>query len=281
MVHPFCWELSDAMEQNIYKYRPFSHSKKEPQVLFKHSPWHYSSLPLFKNWDVLPCKAGYSSFLRQIGDLEIQISCLNYKSKTRSSDIFQKDQVTSNKMRRYKKTRKDTPFHMVHPFCWVLVRKNIFWVVEFFYSLCDDAFSKLPLHRGLSFFIEWGVRKIQGFQAWNNFFSKNGFGGSLGSYWKVFHHGTLRNHFQGVVVGFARRPGGEKRAKIRWKIDETFLPLKYPICVQSWWKIDKREKSSSYMPKNSPEMVFKPLFPRENGPIFTIFCHYLRSNGLQ
>ena len=145
MVHPFCWELSDAMEQNIYKYRPFSHSKKEPQVLFKHSPWHYSSLPLFKNWDVLPCKAGYSSFLRQIGDLEIQISCLNYKSKTRSSDIFQKDQVTSNKMRRYKKTRKDTPFHMVHPFCWVLVRKNIFWVVEFFYSLCDDAFSKLPL----------------------------------------------------------------------------------------------------------------------------------------
>ena len=47
------------------------------------------------------------------------------------------------------------------------------------------------------------------------FFSKNGLGDSLGSHWKVFHHGTLRNHFQGVVVSFGCQPGGEKRAKIR------------------------------------------------------------------
>ena len=32
-------ELSAAaMEQNMYKYRPFPHSEKQPQVLFRYSP---------------------------------------------------------------------------------------------------------------------------------------------------------------------------------------------------------------------------------------------------
>ena len=32
--------------------------------------------------------------------------------------------------------------------------------------------------------------------------ASNGLGAFLGPNWKVFHHGTLRNHFQGVVVVF-------------------------------------------------------------------------------
>ena len=59
------------------------------------------------------------------------------------------------------------------------------------------------------------------------FFAYNGLGAFLGPNWKVFHHGTLRNHFQGVVVAFGSRPGGEKRVKIRWKFNCIFLPLKY------------------------------------------------------
>ena len=64
---------------------------------------------------------------------------------------------------------------------------------------------------------------MQGTEGWERglgisglkyFFSENGLGGSLRSHWKVFHHGTLRNHFQGVVVAFGSRPGGEKGAEI-------------------------------------------------------------------
>ena len=47
------------------------------------------------------------------------------------------------------------------------------------------------------------------------FFANNGLGGFLGPKWKVLHHGTLRNHFQGLSTAFRSRPGGEKMAKIR------------------------------------------------------------------
>ena len=47
------------------------------------------------------------------------------------------------------------------------------------------------------------------------FFANNGLGGFLGPNWKVFHHGTLCEHFQGVVIAFRSWPGGENGAKIR------------------------------------------------------------------
>ena len=46
------------------------------------------------------------------------------------------------------------------------------------------------------------------------FFGNNGLGGFLGPHWKVFHPGTLSGHFQGVVIAFRSRPGGEKRVKM-------------------------------------------------------------------
>ena len=39
------------------------------------------------------------------------------------------------------------------------------------------------------------------------FFANNGLGGFLGPNWKVFHHGTLCEHFQGVVIEFRSWPG--------------------------------------------------------------------------
>ena len=49
-----------------------------------------------------------------------------------------------------------------------------------------------------------------GFQGSTIFFVNNGLGVFLGLQWKVFHHGTLSKHFQGVVIAFGSRPGGEK-----------------------------------------------------------------------
>ena len=64
---------------------------------------------------------------------------------------------------------------------------------------------------------------MQGTEGWERglgisglkyFFSENGFRGFLGSHWKIFHHGTLRNHFQVLVVLFGSQPGGEKRGEV-------------------------------------------------------------------
>ena len=54
-----------------------------------------------------------------------------------------------------------------------------------------------------------------GFQGLKFFFGNNGLGGFLGPHWKVFHHGTLSGHFQGVVLAFGSQPGGEKMDKIK------------------------------------------------------------------
>ena len=65
--------------------------------------------------------------------------------------------------------------------------------------------------------------------------------------------------------------GGEKLAEKGQKINQTFLPLKDAIYTQSRWQIDGHENSSSYMPKNPPEVVFKPSFLVKMCPFFSIF----------
>ena len=54
---------------------------------------------------------------------------------------------------------------------------------------------------------------IQDLGSWNFFFANNGLGGFLGPNWKVFHHGTLREHFQGAVIAFGSQPDSEKRVE--------------------------------------------------------------------
>ena len=44
-------------------------------------------------------------------------------------------------------------------------------------------------------------------------FADNGLWGFLGPNWKVFHHGTLSEHFWGVVTAFGSGPSGEKWMK--------------------------------------------------------------------
>ena len=53
-----------------------------------------------------------------------------------------------------------------------------------------------------------------GSQAWKFFGGNNGLGGFLGPHWKVFYHGTLSKHFQGVVKAFGSRLDSEKRVKM-------------------------------------------------------------------
>ena len=38
-------------------------------------------------------------------------------------------------------------------------------------------------------------------------------GGFLGPNWKVFHHLTPREHFQGAVIAFGSQPDGEIRVE--------------------------------------------------------------------
>ena len=52
-----------------------------------------------------------------------------------------------------------------------------------------------------------------GVWGWKFFFANNGLGGFLGPNWKVFHHGTLSEHFWGVVTAFGSGPSGEKWMK--------------------------------------------------------------------
>ena len=73
------------------------------------------------------------------------------------------------------------------------------------------------MHRGLGEGVRDFRQKI--------FFPKNGVRGSLGSHWEVFHHGTPRNHFQGVVVAFGGPPGGAKEIKLEKK-SISFFALK-------------------------------------------------------
>ena len=68
-----------------------------------------------------------------------------------------------------------------------------------------------------------------GVWGWNSFFANNGLGGFLGPNWKVFHHWTLREHFQGAVIAFGSQPDSEIRVEKGWKINLVFLHLQYPI----------------------------------------------------
>ena len=48
---------------------------------------------------------------------------------------------------------------------------------------------------------------------YNNPLYKKWFGSFLGPHWKVFHHGTLSKHFQGIIIALGSQTGSEKRAK--------------------------------------------------------------------
>ena len=72
----------------------------------------------------------------------------------------------------------------------------------------EDAKNSLDLECTEGWECNLGSRELE------IFFANNGLGGFLGPNWKVFHHGTLCEHFQGVVIAFRSWPGGENGAKI-------------------------------------------------------------------
>ena len=65
---------------------------------------------------------------------------------------------------------------------------------------------------------------IQDLGSWNFFFANNGLGGFLGPNRKVFHHGTLCEHFQGVVIAFRSWPGVKMGLKLGEKLIQFFCP---------------------------------------------------------
>ena len=57
-----------------------------------------------------------------------------------------------------------------------------------------------PLHSELGYLLGLWLKPFYDFGAQNFFLANNGLGAFLGPNWKVFHNGTLINHFQGVCV---------------------------------------------------------------------------------
>ena len=64
------------------------------------------------------------------------------------------------------------------------------------------------------------------------FFANNGLGGFLGPRWKVFNHGTLRKHFQGVGIAWGSRPGREKGLKKGQKSIKLFCLKKMQFILK-------------------------------------------------
>ena len=118
---------------------------------------------------------------------------------------------------------------------------------------------KVTGHRGLSYLLGVWLGHFYDLAGQNFFMPNNGLGGFLGSHWKVFHHGTLRNHFQRVCRAFWSWPIGEKMAFPGRKVAKLFL-LKnvYPWVTDTCkgYQIKGNKKSCQEMPKNILKMVY-------------------------
>ena len=92
--------------------------------------------------------------------------------------------------------------------------------------------------------------------------ANNGLGAFLGPNWKVFHHGTFRNYFQGVCRAFWSWPAGENEVYHGQKMTNLFVATVYDwyllhICIG--YQIDEH-KNPVYVPNNPPSEVLQVDF---------------------
>ena len=103
------------------------------------------------------------------------------------------------------------------------------------------------------------------------FFANNGFGGFLGPNWKVFHHWTLRDHFQGAVIAFGSRPDREKRVERGWKIYPFFCPQN----IQYVPRVDEKSRNMKNWvhtcPKTHKKLFLSAFFSVKMGHFLLFF----------
>ena len=103
----------------------------------------------------------------------------------------------------------------------------------------------------LGLFMIWGLNFF--------FLTNNGLGAFLEPNWKVFHHETLRKHFQGVCVAIGSLPISEKMEYAGRKLAQLFHLTEWQqdvIDTCKGYQIDRHEKFCQYMPRNIQKVKF-------------------------
>ena len=116
----------------------------------------------------------------------------------------------------------------------------------------------------------------------SNFFflANNGLGAFLEPNWKVFHHGTLRNQFQGVCVAIGSLPISEKMEYPGRKVAQLLHLTEWQqdiIDTCKGYQIDRHEKFCQYMPRNLQKVKFLTDFKGN----FSIFYYFLENFWIQ
>ena len=118
----------------------------------------------------------------------------------------------------------------------------------------------------------WGLKNV--------FLANNGLGAFLEPNWKVFHHGTLRNHFQGVCVAIGSLPISEKMEYPGRKVAQLFHLTEWQqdvIDTCKGYQIDRHEKFCQYMPRNLQKVKFLTDFKGN----FSNFYDFLENFWIQ
>ena len=136
------------------------------------------------------------------------------------------------------------------------------------------------MHRGPGYLLWLWLGPFYDLGAQNFFLANNGLGAFLEPNWKVFHHGTLRNHFQGVCVALGSLPISEKMECPGRKVAQLFHLTEWQqdvIDTCKGYQIDRHEKFCQYMPRNLQKVKFLTDFKGN----FSIFCDFLENFWIQ
>ena len=123
----------------------------------------------------------------------------------------------------------------------------------------------MSLHRGLGVWFS-----ILGLEI---FLAKNGLGGFLGPKWKVFHHGTLREHFQGAVIAFGSQPDSEIRVERGVKNQSFFCPKNMQYVTRVDEKLTSVKNWVHTCPKTCQKLFLSTFLSVKMGH----FCRFLSS----
>ena len=138
----------------------------------------------------------------------------------------------------------------------------------------------IPLHRGPGYLLGLWLGPFYDLGAQNFFLANNGLGAFLEPNWKVFHHGTLRNQFQGVCVAIGSLPISEKMEYPGRKVAQLLHLTEWQqdiIDTCKGYQIDRHEKFCQYMPRNLQKVKFLTDFKGN----FSIFYDFLENFWIQ